>query len=208
MHPKHETAGDVFMLKNLSIISSAAVIIWLLREQRGTTPFVRRFAIADIFFIKALWYGSEASQARNKSFPERRYRITWHRSTEYIAFGFWNTCRSDLKPDIVLLEKSSKTAVIVEITVSFNGPNSTLKATREAKRDKYRVFEPELKRLGYKKIVVDALVVGALEAFDPDNSRVLSALKILRRYVRLIKGSQYLGRSRKAEIFTYSHNLS
>lgn len=118
------------------------------------------------------------------------------------------TCRSDLKPDIVLLDKSSKTAVIVEITVSFKGPNSTLKATREAKRDKYRVFEPELKRLGYKKIVVDALVVGALEAFDPDNSRVLSALKILRRYVRLIKGSQYLGRSRKAEIFTYSHNLS
>lgn len=46
----------------------------------------------------------------------------------------------------------------------FESPHETQGAERAAKGDKYNALEPKLKRSGYKKVVVSAIVVGALES--------------------------------------------
>lgn len=69
--------------------------------------------------------------------------------------------------------------------IPFEGPQGAIEATRAIKLEKYSQLLPELKRLGYK-VLVEALVVSSLGAWDPDNAKLLSALGIKRRYGRLM----------------------
>lgn len=59
-------------------------------------------------------------------------------------------------------------------------------AARSAKVNKYSALTPELKHLGFRKVFVDAIVVGSLGAWDPENARALWALSVTRRYGRLM----------------------
>ena len=54
------------------------------------------------------------------------------------------------RPDIVVLNDNTKTATIVDFTISFEGEEGKLKASRERKIEKYQDRKAELEALGYK----------------------------------------------------------
>lgn len=94
--------------------------------------------------------------------------------------------RGDLKPNFVLLDKTAKNALVIDVTLPFDGPQGSIEAARNSKLEKYSTLAPELKRLTYDRVTVDALVVGSLGYLDPDNARVFSALRLSRRAGKLM----------------------
>lgn len=82
-----------------------------------------------------------------------------------------------LFPDMVVRDEKAKTAVIVDITCPFESRRAALSVAREKKRDKYQPLVRYLEGKGYK-VALDAMVVGALGSWDPENSLALGLLQI------------------------------
>jgi hypothetical protein len=78
----------------------------------------------------------------------------------------------NVKPDIVIVDRASKHAFILDVRCSFEGSVNCFKNSRDNKRTKY---EPE--RLAFSQqgfiCTCDALIVGALGSWDPLNDQVL-----------------------------------
>ena len=84
---------------------------------------------------------------------------------------------SRLMPDMVLLDEEKKSAVIVDVCCPFESRREALATARAAKVAKYTPLVDSLQRRGYTA-VCDAVVVGALGAWDPANTGALSLLGI------------------------------
>uniref|UniRef100_A0A7E4W2D5 Reverse transcriptase n=1 Tax=Panagrellus redivivus TaxID=6233 RepID=A0A7E4W2D5_PANRE len=83
-------------------------------------------------------------------------------------------CDSNLRPDIVLINDTSKILTIIDVTISFeNGPDAFKKA-REKENRSYKTFN-------------DAIIIGSLAAYDPANEACIRRLGIPHKYAVLMK---------------------
>ena len=92
----------------------------------------------------------------------------------------------DLKPDLVIINKTTKEAYIVDVTMPFEGTEA-FAAARVAKEQKYHHLKALLGSRGFQRVEIDAFIVGALGSWDPANDPVLLKLSIGRKYAKLFR---------------------
>ena len=92
-----------------------------------------------------------------------------------------------LKPDVVVLNDTTREAFVIDVTVPFEGPNGTLEEAREGKVRKYSHLREVLAAKGYQNITVDAFVVGSLGSWDPRNDELLRQLWVPHKYAILFR---------------------
>ena len=90
------------------------------------------------------------------------------------------------RPDLVMINRSSERAIVVDVTIPFEGEENSLRVARATKEDKYSGLKSWL-QTKYKEVEVAVFVVGALGSWDPDNEPVLRMLQIGRNYLRLFR---------------------
>ncbi|KAG8225600.1 hypothetical protein J437_LFUL004168 [Ladona fulva] len=82
-----------------------------------------------------------------------------------------------LRPDLLISEGPNGPMHILDITVPLENRPDALKVARETKRWKY----PDLAERLRVEVSLDAIVVGALGTWDPENDNVLQRLRIPKR---------------------------
>ena len=90
-----------------------------------------------------------------------------------------------LKPDLVVLNDTTKEAFIVDVTMPFEEMDTFSTAQPEKER-KYNHLKAPLSSC-YNKVEIDALVVGPLGSWDKDNEAVLRKLSVLRKYATIFR---------------------
>ena len=90
------------------------------------------------------------------------------------------------RPDLVVINRKTDKAIIVDVTIPFEGEENSLQSARVTKETKYSRLKTWLQSQ-YKEVEVAAFVVGALGSWDPDNEPVLRMLRIGRNYARLFR---------------------
>ncbi|XP_043391142.1 uncharacterized protein LOC122463740 [Chelonia mydas] len=93
---------------------------------------------------------------------------------------------SPLRPDVVVTDEAQKKIILVDITVPFENRTPALREARARKLEKYAPLADTLRAKGYE-VQMDALIVGALGAWDPCNERVLRTSGIGRRYTLVMR---------------------
>ncbi|EMP33455.1 hypothetical protein UY3_09439 [Chelonia mydas] len=82
-------------------------------------------------------------------------------------------------------DEAQKKIILVDITVSFENRTPAFREARACKLEKYGPLADTLRAKGYE-VQMDALIVGALGAWDPCNERVLWTCGIGRCYAQLM----------------------
>ena len=90
------------------------------------------------------------------------------------------------RPDLVVINRSLEKAIVVDVTIPFEGEEDSLQKARSTKETKYSGLKTWLQGQ-YKEVDVAAFVVGALGSWDPDNEGVLRMLRIGRNYAKLFR---------------------
>ena len=90
------------------------------------------------------------------------------------------------RPDLVVSNRSLDKAIVVDVTIPFEGEENSLQAARSTKETKYSALKSWLQSQ-YKEVELAAFVVGALGSWDPDNEPVLRMLRIGRNYAWLFR---------------------
>ncbi|XP_077507815.1 uncharacterized protein LOC144118912 [Amblyomma americanum] len=90
---------------------------------------------------------------------------------------------TNLRPDLVLARGES--AIVIDVTCPFDNRRTAFDAARESKVAKYEPVRQYLLRK-FQRVSVEAIVVGALGSWDPNNDKVMKRL-CSRRYLRLFK---------------------
>ena len=90
------------------------------------------------------------------------------------------------RPDLVVINKTLKKAIVVDVTIPFEGEEDSLQAARKTKETKYSGLKAWL-QTQYKEVEVAAFIIRALGSWDPENERVLRILRIGRNYARLFR---------------------
>ena len=85
------------------------------------------------------------------------------------------------RPDLVVINRTTDKAIVVDVTIPFEGEENSLQSARVTKETKYSRLKTWLQSQ-YKEVEVAAFVVGALGSWDPDNEPVLRMLRIGRNY--------------------------
>ncbi|CAM5173819.1 unnamed protein product [Natator depressus] len=93
---------------------------------------------------------------------------------------------SQLRPDVVVTDEAQKKIILVDITVSFENRTPAFREAQARKLEKYAPLADTLRAKGYE-VQMNALIIGALGAWDPCNERVLWTCGIGRRYARLMR---------------------
>ena len=111
----------------------------------------------------------------------------------------------DLRPDVVVLNRSENTATIVDATIPFETDKTAFMEARNEKLRKCQPLKDWLKKeRGYQTTSIHAFIVGAMGSWDPPNDDTLKLLKIVSNYSKLfrklcttdaIKGSAFIWRS-------------
>ena len=92
----------------------------------------------------------------------------------------------DLRPDLVLWHADGKVS-IVDVTVPYEGDETSFEKAREEKRRKYQPIMDWLESRGHSDVTIDAFIVGALGAWDNANESVLRRLHIGYKYANLFR---------------------
>ena len=90
-----------------------------------------------------------------------------------------------LKPDLAVLNESTKEAFIVDVTMPFEGTDSFQAARMEER--KYHHLKALLSTKGYTKVEVNDLVIEPLGSWDTNNEAVLRKLSIPRKYATIFR---------------------
>ncbi|VDP50473.1 unnamed protein product, partial [Soboliphyme baturini] len=90
------------------------------------------------------------------------------------------------RPDIVVIDKVGRTAVIVDVTIPFENGRDAFDAARQRKIEHYAPEAVLLSQQGFR-VTTEALILGALGAWDPQNDSVLRLLGVGRRYAGLLR---------------------
>ena len=93
----------------------------------------------------------------------------------------------DLRPDIVIINRESKEAIIIDVTVPFESSPEALEIARNQKLNKYSPLANWLSKERDLQSTVEALVVGSLGSWDVNNITVLRRLRISRKYSILFR---------------------
>ena len=97
----------------------------------------------------------------------------------------------DLHPDIVVMNRSERTAVIVDVTIPFESSQAALDTARAEKLRKYRPLADWMQSSLGLKTSVSAFVVGLLGSWDSNNCSTLRTLGIGKRYENSSTSSVY-----------------
>ena len=76
---------------------------------------------------------------------------------------------TELRPDIVFINRRANTAWVLDITVLFENTQQAFQDAREEKRRKYQPVVDELRKKDVTEDV-DAIIVGCLGSWDPLNN--------------------------------------
>nr|XP_054921325.1 uncharacterized protein LOC129382025 [Dermacentor andersoni] len=76
-------------------------------------------------------------------------------------------------------------AIIIDVTCPFENRPAALNAARQGKEEKYQPVREYLLRK-FQKVTVEAIIIGALGSWDPQNDRVMRRF-CSRKYLRLFK---------------------
>lgn len=87
------------------------------------------------------------------------------------------------RPDIVAINRSAKTACIVDVTCPFDNTAAAISRAAEFKTEKYKAEADDLENEGYK-VVRGAIVVGSLGSWHGKNEEIMSHLGIPREITR------------------------
>ena len=90
------------------------------------------------------------------------------------------------KPDLVVIDRARKKAIVVDVTVPLEVHVDSLQDARERKEGKLQTQRAVLENQGFD-VSCGAFVVGSLGSWDPKNADVLGALHIGRRYAVLFR---------------------
>uniref|UniRef100_A0A914QJ31 Reverse transcriptase domain-containing protein n=1 Tax=Panagrolaimus davidi TaxID=227884 RepID=A0A914QJ31_9BILA len=93
---------------------------------------------------------------------------------------------STLQPDITILDKKKKEAIIIDVTIPYENLPKSFVTARDRKYEKYTEIKKELQNLGYN-VFLDAFIVGSLGGYDPENYKCLKSLDIPKNYSILMK---------------------
>ena len=88
--------------------------------------------------------------------------------------------RFNLRPDIVLLDESTKRACILNVQCPFDLDSDSLLKARKAKTEKYQCVAEELRNKGLR-VYTRAVIIGSLGSFVGDNFRSFAELGIPKR---------------------------
>lgn len=90
---------------------------------------------------------------------------------------------TDLKPDLVLIK--GKELLVIDVTCPFDNGYSNFITARKDKVEKYAPFANHYNSV-YKKVNIEAIVVGSLGSWDPKNDKILLKL-CTKKYLKLRK---------------------
>ena len=90
------------------------------------------------------------------------------------------------RPNLVVIKRSLNKAILVNVTITFEGEENSLQAARSIKETKYSALKTWLQSQ-CNKVDLAAFVVGALGSWDPDNELVLRILRIGKNYALLFR---------------------
>ncbi|KAK3927015.1 Retrovirus-related Pol polyprotein from type-1 retrotransposable element R2 [Frankliniella fusca] len=90
------------------------------------------------------------------------------------------------KPDLVIIDNSSKVAVIIDVSCPFDNRYTAMEEKRLEKVQKYLPFATALNDQGFDT-VVDAVVVGSLGSWDPANESAMALLGIPEKRRKAVK---------------------
>ncbi|RLU16391.1 hypothetical protein DMN91_010459 [Ooceraea biroi] len=91
-----------------------------------------------------------------------------------------------LRPDLVVRHEPSKSVVICDVTVAFENRLVAFEEARGRKVARYTPLAEALRAQGYR-VVVTALVVGALGSWCPRNDAVLRLLRVGSKYGSMMR---------------------
>ena len=93
--------------------------------------------------------------------------------------------------DIIVINRSLDKAIVVDITIPFEGEENSLQTAKSTKETKYNALKTWLQSQ-YKEVELAAFVVGVLGFWDADNKPVLRMLRIGRNYIQLFRRLCYI----------------
>ena len=91
-----------------------------------------------------------------------------------------------LKPDLVILNSTTKTATVVDVTIPFD-TEQAMAAAKKEKETKYAYLKQILEEKGFTKVTIGAFVVGSLGSWDPANEGIIKSLRIKHTYIKLFR---------------------
>lgn len=94
--------------------------------------------------------------------------------------------QGNLRPDLVILEPTTKRVTIVDVTIPFENRYAAFEAARREKQQKYQTIVEYFQQQGFDTSL-DAFVVGSLGGWDPANEITLQRIGIGRNYAKLMK---------------------
>lgn len=89
----------------------------------------------------------------------------------------------NLRPDLVLVKDGN--AVILDVTIPFDNRTDAFGEARRAKQEKYQGLAEALSTR-FQKVEVDAIVLGSLGSWDPENDKIMKRL-CSKKYLTLFK---------------------
>ena len=93
---------------------------------------------------------------------------------------------AQVRPDIVIVDDTSKTVRIVDVTCPFESGEHAFVIARRRKEEVYQPTAERFREMGYT-VTVDGFVVGSLGAWDPKNETVLRTMGISKRYAATMR---------------------
>ncbi|CAM4642046.1 unnamed protein product [Lepidochelys olivacea] len=138
---------------------------------------------------------SRAWQLRHNAIQNHLVKAIAPRLGEVAVNGAIPSTDSQLRPDVVVTNKAQKKIILVDIKVSFENRTPAFREARACKLEKYAPLADTLRAKGYK-VQLDALIIGALGAWDPCNERVLRTCGIGRSNTWLMRHLMVLDTNR------------
>lgn len=108
------------------------------------------------------------------------------------SLGYWSVLKqnqpllgSSKRPDLVLTHNTENAALIIDVACTFEDGPAAFDKIRLKKTQKYAEIAKKL-RASYEDVSVEAVVVGALESWDPKNNRICHRL-CSKKYTNLMR---------------------
>ena len=127
----------------------------------------------------------QAMRVRHNKVVERLVRAIQNELGQKFLDQSLPGCSEVGRPNVVVLNHSNKKAFLVDVTCPCE-TGENLKAARSRKIEKYDSLKRKLEEDGYMT-TLDALVVGSLGAWDPENDPLLTLIGIGQKYGTLFK---------------------
>jgi hypothetical protein len=123
------------------------------------------------------------------------------------SFSVDKTCvqSSALRPDLVCINPSLKLAFIIDVTCPFEHSSNSLNQAKAVKIQRYSAIAQVFSSQGFR-VVLDALVVGAMGAWLPSNDSLLLSCGILSHQLIRFKRSA-IASSISSSCDIYKHHI-